>query len=688
MDNNNDDGLKISKSFKQSVRLVIISIFIFLLAYIVLLGIAGGLAIAAFYFGILLVSIKINFYTIIAGLGLISLGVMFFFFLIKFLFSVTKDENLLRIEIKESEEPKLFEFLRDISKQTNTKFPARVFVSPEVNAYVFYNSSFWSLIFPVKKNLNIGLGLINSVNIEEFKAIIAHEYGHFSQKSMALGSYVYVVNKSIYNMVYEYDYWDRLIEQWANAGGIFGFFAHITYALAEAVRFILKIAYNLININYLKLSREMEYHADDIAAYIAGKNNLINSLRKLDFTSLAYDHSLNILNNSIEENKGVENLYDCHDMSIQFLAKINDIEIVNNQLIISDEVFASKLIKSRVNIKDMWASHPSLIERKNNVERLRDKKVYNNESAWNLFKDKNQLSINVTKQLYEVGIEMKGYQYLSKEDYFEQLNNKYSDLTISEIYNSYYDNRSYPIFNNDELKDDVCEYNSLNDLYNKQKVERMLSLFSNEKDLYVLEQIKLKTIKAKTFEFDGVKYKRREVKKIIENLKKEVSEEEHWLINEDKKAFLYHRDKAIKCGKIEEFYSKLNLLNELQKDLEGINEIFYLYNNKREILYSTPRWSEDKWNSFVHELSNLENRLRKYLKTINFDLFDGNYNSEKQKTILMNYINNKFFYVSTNNFSEQNFIDLFDLISMLNNTISNTYLGKVKDITDFQLSID
>jgi len=38
------------------------------------------------------------------------------------------------------------------------------------------------MFLPVKKNLQIGMALVNSVTVTEFKAILAHEFGHFSQK--------------------------------------------------------------------------------------------------------------------------------------------------------------------------------------------------------------------------------------------------------------------------------------------------------------------------------------------------------------------------------------------------------------------------------------------------------------------------------------------------------------------------
>src|SRR5690606_32387706 len=125
------------------------------------------------------------------GIGLAGLGVMVLFFLFKFLFKRQKIDRSGLIEITEKEHPRLFQFVRQLANETHTSFPQRIYLSPDVNASVFYNSSFWSMFLPVRKNLQIGLGLVNAVNLSEFKAIIAHEFGHFSQKSMKLGSYVY-----------------------------------------------------------------------------------------------------------------------------------------------------------------------------------------------------------------------------------------------------------------------------------------------------------------------------------------------------------------------------------------------------------------------------------------------------------------------------------------------------------------
>src|SRR5207244_2163286 len=94
---------------------------------------------------------------------------------------------------------------------TRAPLPHRVYLTPDVNAAVFYHESLLSLFLPTPKNLIIGLGLVNQLNLSEFKAVLAHEFGHFSQNSMKLGTYVYVSNRVIGELVFGRDWLDDLV---------------------------------------------------------------------------------------------------------------------------------------------------------------------------------------------------------------------------------------------------------------------------------------------------------------------------------------------------------------------------------------------------------------------------------------------------------------------------------------------
>ncbi len=149
---------------------------------------AVALALLCGYGGILLIAFLPKFITLMIGIGRIGLGVMVFFFLLKFLFKRNLIDRSNLIEVNARDQPILFEFIRILTKETQTSFPKKVYLSSDVNACVFYNSGFWSMFLPVRKNLQIVLCLVNSLNVSEFKAILAHEFGHFSQKSMKLAA--------------------------------------------------------------------------------------------------------------------------------------------------------------------------------------------------------------------------------------------------------------------------------------------------------------------------------------------------------------------------------------------------------------------------------------------------------------------------------------------------------------------
>jgi len=142
---------------------------------------------------------------------------LLFVFLVKNVFRQSRTSTGARIEVTEEEQPRLFAFLRQLCADTGCRFPRAVYLTADVNAAVFYPRSVLSLLVPRRKNLLIGLGLVNALNVSELKAVLAHEFGHFSQSSMKLGQYVYVANEVVRDIVFTRDSWDGLLATWRAA---------------------------------------------------------------------------------------------------------------------------------------------------------------------------------------------------------------------------------------------------------------------------------------------------------------------------------------------------------------------------------------------------------------------------------------------------------------------------------------
>jgi Zn-dependent protease with chaperone function len=82
-----------------------------------------------------------------------------------------------------------------------------------VNAAVFHDLSITNLVLPSKKNLVIGLGLVNVLTLGELKAVIAHEFGHFAQRAMTVGRWMYVAQQIAGQIVVRRDALDRLLQR-------------------------------------------------------------------------------------------------------------------------------------------------------------------------------------------------------------------------------------------------------------------------------------------------------------------------------------------------------------------------------------------------------------------------------------------------------------------------------------------
>src|ERR1700761_7866109 len=139
-------------------------------------------------------------------------GALFFaFFMIKSVFFLQRRAIGDAVEVPAAQQPRLFDFLNRLADAAGAPRPHRVFLTSRVNASVFYDLSLLNLIYPSRKNLEIGLGLVNALNFGEFRAVLAHEFGHFAQRAMAIGRWVYVVQQIAGHLVVHRDKLDRAL---------------------------------------------------------------------------------------------------------------------------------------------------------------------------------------------------------------------------------------------------------------------------------------------------------------------------------------------------------------------------------------------------------------------------------------------------------------------------------------------
>jgi len=501
------------------------AITLFFLVYLLLIVLSVLLSVACVMLGIGIISMLTNFLGLAAGLGVVSIGVLVFVFLVKFIFSVKKFDTAGNISISEAEQPELFGFIRQLTKDTQTQFPRKIVLSPEVNACVFYNDSFWSMIFPVKKNLQIGLGLVNTLTVSEFKAVMAHEFGHFSQRSMKLGSFVYNVNKVIYNMLYENKNYAAFIQGWGNLHWAIYIFVSVTVELVKGIQYILQKMYGFINKSYMSLSREMEFHADAVAASVSGGNHLVAALQKLEVSDTCYNTVIEKANDFLKDKKVFENVYAKHQVVMAQYAREYNLPLLNNVPQLTPD-FYKNFQQSRINIKNQWASHPTREDREKHLLQLHIDAVADNRPAWILFSDPASLQKKVTDSLYRTVPDHLKEQSITDEVFKERYLTDIDVYNLPAAYNGYFDNHQLNEMDFQQcfsdLPDAAINTASFSDLFSAEKTGFLQSLRMNEADAQLLEAIANKQADIKTFDYNGEKYKVGAAATVLEKLRKEI----------------------------------------------------------------------------------------------------------------------------------------------------------------------
>ncbi|MCX6377936.1 MAG: M48 family metallopeptidase, partial [Armatimonadetes bacterium] len=370
------------------------------------------------------------------------------------------------------------------------------------------------LILPVKKNLLIGLGLVNSLNLSEFRATLAHEFGHFSQDAMRVGSYVYMANHIIYDMVYARDTFDELLSSAKRSDARIAILAYIIYAMLWVLRKIMQGAFRLINFFQSALSRQMEFHADLVAVSITGSDSIVHTLKKLSPANSCLHQVFHDLKGASERHLYTQDIYYHHHRALE--------------------------------------SHPSHYDREQNAKHHYIPSVTDDRSPWLLFRNPEMLRQRVTERFYQKVLERQDVALSPVEQVQKFIDDEHGETTQDARYLGLYDGRllSIPVealtnSANDPalvaIKPERIEA-LLNKLYNaeyKNWLEEHLKRRDELHTLVALVQGEVR-LKGNHFEFRGEKRSKSELNTTLQQVDNEVAEGEGWLKEFDNEVFLIH----------------------------------------------------------------------------------------------------------------------------------------------------
>ncbi|MGC9535437.1 M48 family metallopeptidase [Streptomyces sp. UG1] len=204
------------------------------------------------------------------------------------------------VRVTDQEEPELWALVRSLAEQTGTRAPDEIHLVAEVNAAVSEDARLLGLR-PGKRRLLIGLPLMTGLSEPQLTAVLAHEFGHYSNHDTRLSAInrrgwtqvtrtvAALHERSAKKAAKEQARLEkkeaRRVAKGKEAREVDSGFAGLSYRLA-AVPF--KAYGHLYIRGMLGTMRQQEYAADLAAARIAGRDATSSALREIPVLDAAF----------------------------------------------------------------------------------------------------------------------------------------------------------------------------------------------------------------------------------------------------------------------------------------------------------------------------------------------------------------------------------------------------------------
>lgn len=332
----------------------------FVMALIVISGL--GILFAFLWIGV----IPIKLMLIIALVG----GAAIFYMVKSILVRKTAEDPGRKLS--EEEAPELWALVRDVAKTIETRPIDEIRITQGTDLAVYERGGvFARMRDKAERVLIVGVAVLNGFNQNSFRSVIAHEYGHFSNRDTAGGDIAIRVNRDIM--------------QYAEAMAMSG--TATVYNLAFQ---FLRLYHFLFRRITHGATRLQEILADRVAVYQYGAASFREGLTHVIRREVEFEHVANAeINAAFSGNRAMQNLY---ELTIQEEGEKKDVESKFN------EVF------NRPTTED--DTHPSPEDRFRLTSQIKSREVEPlNGMVWDLFKDRegitkemNSLVENLVKQ--------------------------------------------------------------------------------------------------------------------------------------------------------------------------------------------------------------------------------------------------------------------------------------------------
>jgi Zn-dependent protease with chaperone function len=456
-----------------------------------------------------------------------------------------RDHNTDTFEVTARDQPRLFAFLHRVADEAGAPRPNRVFLSHRVNAAVFYDLSILNLLIPSKKNLEIGLGLANVLTLGEMKAVLAHEFGHFAQRSMAIGRWVYTAQQIASYIVHKRGRLDSALRWISVQDPRLAWIGWIMRLIVWSLRSLLDTAFSWVVLAERALSREMELQADLIAVSLSGSDSLIHALHRLGAADDALEAALDAMGSEHGHGRLVTDVFAMQERALGRLREVLADPAYGKTPALASTPAAHRLFKAGLaEPPRMWSSHPTNDVREENAKRHYVPAPLDDRSAWLLFDEPEVLRLKLTQQIY--GKDYDEAKVVPLEKTFEEIDRRFGKTYLAGDYRGVYRDRAVTRFaDNPEAffaENTEASREALDALYPESLNANMERLRTLEREKNVLLGIQLRRldIAGGVLEYRGAKRKRSDLPLLIEEVKAELDALQETLDAHEKRCRAVH----------------------------------------------------------------------------------------------------------------------------------------------------
>ena len=167
------------------------------------------------------------------------------------------------------QQPELFALVHEVAEEVGHPMPDETYLAPDANAAV---TEVGPMFLAKKRVLILGLPLLELLTVDQLRAVIAHEFGHYVGGDTRVGRWIYRTRRAIVRTV-DSLLWDEDDDGW---------FEKIVRAPFVAyAKLFLRIT--------SAISRRQEFAADALAVKVAGRDAHVGALRSVAAGAPAFD---------------------------------------------------------------------------------------------------------------------------------------------------------------------------------------------------------------------------------------------------------------------------------------------------------------------------------------------------------------------------------------------------------------